>query len=214
MKNLFEWKQEKVETFRQQLKDQIREGFDLNSHFLFSDEEIELVREEIEIEDFSELVEDFDEVSLDEEELEASGVVHEAYDFVPDENGSIMDIVMEVDTTITELNDTNLEKLCELFFAEEAEIEQIDEQRAKIVFKRSKGEVFKKKKCAKGMRLVGNKCLPQTGTQKSQERRKGIKLKRAFKAMGKGKKKKAQLKKKITDRRVRGRSRNLGNTVN
>ena len=53
-----------------------------------------------------------------------------------------------------------------------------------------------------------------TGTQKSKERRRGIKLKRAFKAMGAGKKKKAQIKKSITTRRIRGRARNLANTVN
>ena len=158
MKNLFEWKQEKVETFRQQLKDQIREGFDFKSHFLFSDEEIDLVREEIEIEDFSELVEDFEELSLDEEELEASGVVHEAYDFVPKIDGTIMDIEMELDTTISELTDITLEKLCSIFFAESADVEYFDEStKAIIIFRRSKGEVFKKKKCAKGMRLVGNR---------------------------------------------------------
>ena len=108
-----------------------------------------------------------------------------------------------------------LGKIRDLFFAEDYEVEVLEESnRAKIVFKRSKGEIVKKKKCGKGMRLVGNRCLPQTGTQKSKERRRGVKLKRAFKAMGKGKKKKAALKRKITTTRVKGRSRNLGNTSN
>ena len=213
--NLFEWKQDKVENFRNQLKDQIREGFDVNEHFLFTQEEIEEIKEEIEIEDYSELVEDFEEISLDEDELEANGIVHEAFEFLPREDGSTVDIEIEVDTQITELTDSTLEKLCGLMFAEEAEVEMLDEGlRAKIIFRRSKGEVIKKKKCAKGMRLIGNRCIPQTGSQKAKERRKGIKLKRAIKALGKGKKKKAALKRKITSRRVRGRARNLANTIN
>ena len=160
--NLFEWKQEKLETFREQLKGQIREGFDVETHFLFSEDQIAEIKEEIEIEDYSELYEDFEEVSLDEEELEAAGYVHEAFDFSPSADGSVMDIEIEVDTELMEITDSALDKLCELFFAEEAEVEFLEESnRAKIIFKRSKGEVFKKKKCAKGMRLVGNKCLPQ-----------------------------------------------------
>jgi len=64
------------------------------------------------------------------------------------------------------------------------------------------------------MRLAGNRCLPQTGTQKAKMRRAGIKLKRAKRAMGGGAKKKAALKSKITKRRVKGRSRSLANTTN
>ena len=213
-KNLFEWKQEKTETFREQLKDQIREGFDVETHFLFSNEEIEEIKEEILIEDYSEIVEDFEEISL-EDELEESSELLEAFEFLPKANGSVMDIEVEVDLEIAEMSLLTLGKLRDLFFAEDYEIEEIEEStRAKIIFRRSKGEVIKKKKCGKGMRLVGNRCLPQTGTQKSKERRKGIKLKRAFKAMGAGKKKKAQIKKKITSRRVQGRARNLANTTN
>lgn len=218
MPNLFEWKQEKVENFREQLKDQVREGFDVETHFLFTAEQIAEIKEEIEIEDFEEIVEDFEELSLDEDELEETGFVHEAYEFVPNENGSSMDIEIEIDTSLVEVSEETLEKLCALFFAEEADVEYIEESggvaRAKIIFRRSKGEVVKRKKCTKGMRLVGNRCLPQTGTQKSKERRRGIKLKRAFKAMGAGKKKKAKIKAKITTRRIRGRARNLANTVN
>lgn len=214
MKNLFEWKQDKLETFREQLKDQIREGFDVNTHFLFTEEQIQEVKDEVEIEDFAEIVEDFEEISLDDDDLFESTDLQEAFEFLPNSDGTLMDIEAEVDLEIADLDESTLEKICGLLFAEEAEIEMIDETRAKIVFKRSKGEVVKKKKCGKGMRLVGNRCLPQTGTQKSKERRKGIKLKRAFKAMGAGKKKKAQIKKKITKRRIAGRARNLANTEN
>ena len=214
MKNLFEWKQDKLETFREQLKDQIREGFDVNSHFLFTEEQIQEVKDEVEIEDFAEIVEDFEEISLDDDDLFESTDLQEAFEFLPNADGSLMDIEAEVDLEITDLDESTLEKICGLLFAEEAEIEMIDEARAKIIFRRSKGEVIKKKKCGKGMRLVGNRCLPQTGSQKSKERRKGIKLKRAFKAIGAGKKKKAQIKKKITKRRTQGRARNLANTEN
>lgn len=214
MANLFEWKKEKTETFREQLKDQIREGFDVNVHFLFSTEEIEEIKEEILIEDFSEVVEDFEEIELDED-LDGLSELQETFEFLPKSNGSVMDIEVEVDLEIVEMNLLTLGKIRDLFFAEDYEIEEIEEStKAKIIFRRSKGEVVKKKKCGKGMRLVGNRCLPQTGTQKSKERRKGVKLRRAFKAMGAGKKKKAQIKKKITSRRIKGRARNLANTIN
>lgn len=214
--NLFQWKQEKLDTFREQLKDQIREGFDVDNHFLFSQEQIEEIKEEIFIEDFSEIVEDFDVLDLDYDNLFESTELQEAFEFMPKEDGHYIDIEAEVDLHEDgSLNFTALNKIQELFSAEDYEVEIIDESsKAKIVFKRSKGAIIKKKKCGKGMRLVGNRCLPQTGTQKSKERRRGIKLKRAFKAMGKGKKKKAALKRKITTTRVKGRARNLGNTIN
>jgi hypothetical protein len=108
-----------------------------------------------------------------------------------------------------------LGQMRDLFMAEDYEVEVIEEsKRANIVFKRSKGKIIKKKKCGKGMRLVGNRCLPQTGGQKAKERVKGIKLKRAKRAMGSGKKKKAAIKAKITKRRVQGRARHFGNTEN
>ena len=213
--NLFQWKQKKTETFREQLKDQIREGFDVENHFLFSHEEIAEIKEEIFIEDFSEVLEDFDVVDLDDDILTESTDVQESYEFLPEEKGMVMDIEVEADLDIVEMNILSLGKIRDLFFAEDYEVEVLEESnRARIVFKRAKGKVVKKKKCGPKMRLVGNRCLPQTGTQKSQERRRGIKLKRAFKAMGKGKKKKAALKRKITKTRVKGRARSLGNTIN
>ena len=213
--NLFQWKQKKTETFREQLKDQIRQGFDISEHFLFSQEEIEEIKEEIFIEDFSEIVEDFEVLDLDDDNLFESSEVQEAFEFLPEKNGHVMDIEVEADLQVVEMSLLTLGKIRDLFFAEDYEVEVLDESsKAIIVFKRSHGKVIKKKKCGKGMRLVGNRCLPQTGTQKSKERRRGIKLKRAFKAMGKGKKKKAALKRKITATRVKGRARSLGNTEN
>ena len=213
--NLFQWKQEKLDTFREQVKDQIREGFDVDNHFLFSQEQIEEIKEEIFIEDFSEIVEDFDVLDLDDDLLTESTEVQESYEFLPKSDGAAIDIEVEADLQVMEMSLNALGKIQDLFFAEDYEVEVLDESsKAKIVFKRSKGEIIKKKKCGKGMRLVGNRCLPQSGTQKSKERRRGIKLKRAFKAMGKGKKKKAALKRKITTTRVKGRARNLGNTIN
>ena len=211
--NLFEWKKEKTETFREQLKHQIREGFGVDSHFLFSQEEIEDIKEEVFIEDFEEIVEDFDELSLDPDDLLESSELQESFEFRPSESGMIMDIEAEFSNEYT-LTLESLNKIKDLFFAEDYEIIEEGQMKAKIVFRRSKGGIIKKKLCGKGMRLVGNRCLPQTGTQKSQERRKGIKLKRAKKAMGAGKKKKAAIKAKITNRRVKGRARTLGNTIN
>ena len=211
--NLFEWKKEKTETFREQLKHQIREGFGVDSHFLFSQEEIEDIKEEVFIEDFEEIIEDFDELSLDPDDLLESSELQESFEFRPSESGMIMDIEAEFSNEYT-LTLESLNKIKDLFFAEDYEIIEEGQMKAKIVFRRSKGGIIKKKLCGKGMRLVGNRCLPQTGTQKSQERRKGIKLKRAKKAMGAGKKKKAAIKATITNRRVKGRARTLGNTIN
>lgn len=215
MRNLFEWKQSKLETFREQLKDQIREGFDVNDHFLFTTQEIEEIKEEVLIEDYRDLVEDFDEVNLDDDEIEISETPQYSYEFEPSEDGMKIDLEMEVNLKEFDLSFNSIAKIRDSLFAEDYELEVIEEaDRAKIIFKRSGGKIFKRKVCGRGMRLVGNKCLPQTGTQKSQERVKGVKLKRAKKAMGAGAKKKAMLKKNITSRRVSGRARNLSNTEN
>lgn len=213
MLNLFEWKQEKTDNFREQVKNQIREGFDVESHFLFSQDQIDEIKEEILIEDSYEVVEDFNELSL-EEEFEGTELM-EVYEFKPSEDGQRMDIEVEIDLNLYEMDLMKLGKMRDLFFAEDYEVEVIEEStKAKIVFKRSKGKIVKKKKCGKGMRLVGNRCLPQSGSQKSKERVKGIKLKRAKRAMGAGAKKKAAIKSKITKKRVKGRHRNLAGTEN
>lgn len=211
--NLSEWKLGKTAQLREQVKQQLREDAVISEHFLFSEEELQEIQDEVLIESFSELYEDWEVVSLDEDELEESTELQEFFDFIPSPTGKETDIEAEVDLDVYSVNEEIVQKIAEIFFAEDYEI-ITESSKAIIIFKRSKGEVFKKKKCGKGMRLVGNKCLPQTGTQKAEERRRGIKLKRAFRALGAGKKKKAQIKKKITQRRIKGRARNLANTVN
>ena len=210
--NLTEWKNNKVAQLREDVKQDYRDGIDIEEHFAFTTEELEEIKTEAEVEDYAEMHEDWEEVSL-EEELTESSELQEVFEFIPSSHGRATDIEAEIDLDQYDISEEIIQRIADLYFAESFEV-IVEGSMAKIVFKRSKGEVFKKKKCGKGMRLVGNKCLPQTGTQKAGERRRGIKLKRAFRAMGAGKKKKAQIKKKITSRRVKGRARNLANTVN
>lgn len=211
--NLREWKISQKTKHREALKEAHIAGIEVLESSMFSAEEIQELCEEAEVEAFCEMMEDWEELSLDDDLLTESSSPEDSYEFIPSSAGRYTDVEIEVDLDSFSVSEDALERIKDTFFAESYEV-IVEGNLAKIVFKRSKGEVFKKKKCGKGMRLVGNKCLPQTGTQKSAERRRGIKLKRAFRAMGAGKKKKAQIKKKITDRRIRGRSRNLANTVN
>ena len=211
--NLTEWKQTKHAEMRQQVKDLMTEGHEITEHFHFSADTLQEIKEEVEVEQFCEIMEDWEQIDLDEDLLTESVDLQDAYEFIPNPKGRVTDVEVEIDLSMHNVTEGLLDRMKDAFFAEEYEY-IVEAGMARIVFKRSKGEVYKKKKCAKGMRLVGNKCLPQTGTQKSKERRKGIKLKRAFRAMGAGKKKKAQIKKKITQRRIRGRARNLANTIN
>jgi len=221
--NLIEWKKYQTLTMREELKSQMKDGFDFANHFLFSEDALEEMRQEALIESFEEVVEFEDEFEIDVPLIEKHAEVQEVFDFAPDQDGSVMDLVFEFDLSIMDPSVKSLTALKELLFAEDYEMEVIHseeddetvtEDRAKVIFKRSKGEIKKKKICGPGMRLAGNRCIPQTGTQKAKERRKGIKLKRAKKAMGSGKKKKAALRGRITKRRVKGRSRALGNTIN
>lgn len=232
--NLLEWKQYQTQTFREELKKQMMNGVSHETHFLFSEEQLEEIKQEIEIEQYEETVSFDGEIEIDRPLLEKHSEVQEVLDFAPDENGSVMDLVFEFDLNEIDPSINGMNALRELLFAEEYEFieEEIEEEleeeknpaggkkakgkpsRAKVIFKRAKGEVKKKKICGPGMRLAGNRCLPQTGTQKAKMRRAGIKLKRAKRAMGGGAKKKAALKSKITKRRVKGRSRSLANTTN
>ena len=268
--NLLEWKQYQTQTFREELKKQMMNGASHQTHFLFSEEQLEEIKQEIEIEQYEETVSFDGEIEIDRPLLEKHSEVQEVLDFAPDENGSVMDLVFEFDLNQIDPSINGMNALRELLFAEEYEFvteEELDEEdmcpdaccgkpileckcgpdcehcscyeinnsekelgeeknpaggkkakgkpsRAKVIFKRAKGEVKKKKICGPGMRLAGNRCLPQTGTQKAKMRRVGIKLKRAKRAMGGGAKKKAALKSKITKRRVKGRSRSLANTTN
>ena len=232
--NLLEWKQYQTQTFREELKKQMMNGVSHETHFLFSEEQLEEIKQEIEIEQYEETVSFDGEIEIDRPLLEKHSEVQEVLDFAPDENGSVMDLVFEFDLNEIDPSINGMNALRELLFAEEYEFieEEIEEEleeeknpaggkkakgkpsRAKVIFKRAKGEIKKKKICGPGMRLAGNRCLPQTGTQKAKMRRAGIKLKRAKRAMGGGAKKKAALKSKITKRRVKGRSRSLANTTN
>ena len=240
--NLLEWKQYQTQTFREELKRQMHAGVGHDTHFMFSSDQLEEMKLEVEIEQYEETV-SFDGELVIEEPIENHSEVQEVYDFAPRENGTVMDLVFEFDLNQIDPSVNGMNALKELLFAEEYEFineeelsegedldgEDISEaeknppggkkakgkpSRARIVFKRAKGEIKKKKICGPGMRLAGNRCLPQTGTQKAKERRKGIKLKRARRAMGGGAKKKAALKGKITKRRVKTRSRSLANTTN
>ena len=156
------------------------------------------------------------------------------YDFIPDEFGELMDIEMEIDDQIDHVDDgvkTYL-ALKDALFADtfdvmdadlpestddpfEHGITSVDEAqpgRARVIFRRTKGRIVKRKRCKAGTRLQGNRCVPQTGTRKAALRRTGIKLKRAMRARGAGKKKLASLKRKITKKRVAGRARTYSGT--
>ena len=261
--NLLEWKQYQTQTFREELKRQMHAGVSHDHHFLFSDDQLEEMKQEVEIERFEETVTFDGEIDLDPQLIENHSEVQEVFDFVPNEEGQVMDLVFEFNLDEVDPSINSMNALRELLFAEDYEMEMIEEEemcpeaccgkpvsecdcgpdcehcdcyeknklseeknpaggkkakgkpsRAKVIFKRAKGEVKKKKICGPGMRLAGNRCLPQTGTQKAAMRRQGIKLKRAKRAMGGGAKKKAALKAKITKRRVKGRSRSLAKTTN
>lgn len=211
--NLFQWKQTNLESIREDLKSQIREGFDFNTHFLFSEDDIAEIKEEILIEDFVEDIEFDEEIDLDIDLLEDVDTPQDILEFVPDEFAEKMDLEMEIDLSLYEMDFVTLGKIRDHLFAEDYEVVVNEaDNRAKVVFKRAGGTISKKKKCGPGMRLKGNRCIPQQGSQKSKERRKGIKLKRAKKAMGGGAKKRAAIKAKITKKRVSGRSRSYAGT--
>ena len=63
--NLFEWKQSNTESIREELKQQIRDGAVVESHFLFSEEDLKEVHDEVLIEDFSEDISFEGEIDLD-----------------------------------------------------------------------------------------------------------------------------------------------------
>ena len=156
------------------------------------------------------------------------------YDFIPDEYGEIMDVEFEIDgmRDYYDVGVNNYLKIKDAMFADSFDLvdqdlpESMDDPledgmttfdeaqpgRARVIFRRSKGRITKRKRCPKGTRLQGNRCIPQTGTQKARLRRTGIKLKRAKRAMGAGKKKLAALKSRITKKRVSTRSRNYSGT--
>lgn len=212
--NLFEWKQQNIADEKQRIKDAINEDIDYGVSFL-SEEELNIALLENEIEQFSEYVDFTGELDIESDLLEDCIDIQEEYQFEPNEFGDRMDLEVEFDLNIYELNMMTLGKVRDTLFAEDYEV-TIDEagNKAKVVFNRAGGQISKKKKCGPGMKLKGNRCVPQTGTQKNKERVKGIKLKRAKKAIGAGQKKKAALKTKITKKRVKSRNRSFSNTTN
>ena len=209
--DLRNWKFKTLQSLKETAKKSLRSNEDVTT---FSEDVIESLEQEIMVEDYSSIVEDFEEIDLIEEwDLEEDlGDLQEIVQFTPDVHGSVMDIEAEIDLSEAGIDVQSLGKIRDLMFAEDYEIEFLDEaERAKIIFKRAQGKITKKKKCGPGMRLSGNRCIPQMGSQKAKERVKGIKLKRAKKAMGTGKKKKAAVRAKITKKRVSNRARNFSN---
>lgn len=211
--NLKEWK---TKTF-QDLKEEAKKFVSLdemdNALNLVSKEVVEEIVEELTVENYREVVEDFEDLDLQVSIICEETGVEEFYEFIPEEFGEEIDIVLEMKAELLEDKIVNLSEIKNLFFAEDYDFE-IDEKTgmADVTFTRSKGTITKKKKCKTGYKLKGNKCIPQTGTEKAGNRKVGIKLKRAKKAMGSGKKKKAALKAKITKKRVAGKARNFSNT--
>ena len=211
MIDLFELKSLIKESLRLEVKTQIRSGFIVESHNVFSAVELQEISEEVEIEDFSEEVDFEGEIELSED-FEDTEDLHESLEFVADRRGKEMDLFVEVDLSMYNPSFEVLGKIRDLFFAEDYEY-VIDEasNKARVIFKRSKGAIKKRKVCGPGRRLVGKRCLPQSGSQRAKNRVRGIKIRRAKRAMG-GAKKRAAIKAKITKRRVRGRARNFSGT--
>ena len=212
--NLNEWKQKSIEELKSEIKSSLIEDYEFTPEFkgALTKELFEEARDEWIIESLDEFVDFEDELIFEETEVE--GDLIEEFDFEPSEFGEKMDVEFEFDLNETTIDYIVLGKIRDMLFAEDYEIIEENDRKAKVVFSRSGGAIKKKKKCKPGMKLKGNKCVPQTGTEKAGGRRKGIKIKRAKKAMGGGAKKKAALKAKITKKRVGGRARNFSNTEN
>jgi len=246
--NLYEWKISKELKAREEVKTLLSLGEDVTS-VLLSEEQIQEIKDEIEIETYCENVEFEGEIDLTEAYLDMDGDAdcecpddadgcecpQMYFDFLPDELADAMDIEVEV-TDHYDAGIENFLRLKDAMFADDVDyinadlpeetmiseddpfehgitpIGEAPAGRARVVFRRAKGRIVKRKKCPKGTRLKGNRCVPQTGTQKAGNRRLGIKLKRAKRAMGSGAKKRAALRGKITKKRVAGRSRNYSNT--
>jgi hypothetical protein len=202
-----------LETEECRVKELIREEKDFDSTIL-TEEQINDLKEEVLIEDFEEEVLWEEEINLEESFICEETNVETYLNFVPNLEESSMDLEMEIDEDY--LNEECLDKIVETLYAEGYEIldEAGSNKGAVVVFKRAKGKISKMKKCGKGFRLKGNRCIPQTGSQKAKNRMKGIRLKRAKRAMGMGKKKRAALKAKITKKRVTTRARNYAGTSN
>ena len=206
MLSLTEFKLKTIAEEKQYYKEMIAEGKDLPDTVL-----AEEAAEEYLIETFSQTVTE-SVVDLTEEVEIENGLV-EYFDFVPSPFGEKYDIEMEVDLTVIDPSVDFLLQLKEALHAEEYDVEYIEEaEKAQVVFSRGSGGIQKKKKCGPGTKLKGNKCIPQTGTDKAMNKKQGIKLKRAQKARGSADMKKAAIKAKITKKRVASKARNYSGT--
>jgi len=208
--DLTEWKQAALAEERERVKTALLENNETEVSLL-SPETIEEIKEEIAIEMFREEIQ-FEGTFEIEDLIEDFDEVQEDFEFTPNEYGQRMDLEFEIDTDTFNPTYMTLGKIRDLLFAEDYDIEEADDRKAKVVFKRAGGKISKSKKCGPGMKLKGNRCIPQSGTEKAGERKKGIKLKRAKRAMGAGAKKKAAIKAKITKKRVAGRNRSYAGT--
>lgn len=211
---------------------------------IFTDKEIEDIKEENNINNYFEYIEeDIDDVedyenslNVQDEEEDCGCESHESdeecqcpeyyLDFVPMEDGDDIDLQYGIEDR-TGYHDGIKDYIAmkDALFAEDYEVyedidfdkdgnEFITEGAAQVIFRRAKGKIIKKKKCGPGMRLAGRRCLPQTGTQKASMKKLGIKLKRAKKAMGSAAKRKAARIAKITKKRIKGRNRSLASLSN
>ena len=208
--NLSEFKNKTLAEERQRVLNSIIEGDDIET--ILSEEEVEEIREEWEVTSFSEAVDFEGEFEIERDLLPEFDELQEQYTFEPDSAGKKMDLEMEIDLNVFEPSFEVMTKIKEHFFAEDWDITENDDRKAKVTFKRASGDIQKVKKCGPGMKLKGNRCVPQSGTEKAGERKKGIKLKRAKRAMGAGAKKKAAIKAKLTKKRVSGRNRSYAGT--
>lgn len=203
MLSLTEFKNKAIAEEKQYYKNLLSEGKDLPEAFL-----AEEALQEYLIESFSQTVEVKDSIDLSEE-VEIEGGLLEVYDFVPSLFGEKFDIEMEVSEDVSV---ETLLALKEHLLAEDYDIVFSEAERAKVTFSRAGGSIQKKKKCPTGTKLSGNKCIPQTGTEKAGNKKLGIKLKRAKRAQGAAGKKRAAVKAQITKKRVASKSRNFSGT--
>ena len=209
--NLTDWKNKTISEERERVEQRILEGYNSTSTFL-SEEEVIEIEQELEVRTFSESIFFEGDFEIERELLEDCEDLQEQYTFEPDKHGQKMDIEVEIDLDVWEPSYKVLNQIKEAFFAQDWDIIEENDRKAKVVFNRAGGQVSKVKKCGPGMKLKGNRCVPQSGTEKAGERKKGIKLKRAKRAMGAGAKKKAAIKAKITKKRVAGRNRSYAGT--
>ena len=206
MLSLTEWKLKTIAEEKQYYKEMLSKG-EVPPETSLAEEAFE----EFLIESFSQSV-DEDEIDFSVETEIENGLL-EYYDFVPHLFGEKYDIEMEVDLSVIDPSIDFFNSLKESMNAEDYDVEYFEEaEKAQVVFNRSSGGIQKKKKCPPKTKLKGNRCVPQSGTEKALNKRQGIKLKKAQRARGAASKKRAAVKAKITKKRVSSKSRNYSGT--